>query len=473
MRSGLQSSPQAVSRHVVQGNRWLIKLRWLAAGGIIAGGVVAQALLGYPVPALALTALGLAVAGYNAVLAHVDRRLSRRPAGPARDDQALANVQIGLDLMALAVLIHLSGGIENPFATFFLFHMIIAGILLPPVAAYAQALFASACYATVLLGEQFGLWRHFHIFGAESHRLTDLDVAAQLAVMASALLIAAYLTTTITERLRQRERELAGALDEVQASAQACELARDDLQRTQEMRLRYMRRVSHELRAPLTSIGMSLRVIADGVGKVPPEKQTDLLRRAEARTETLLDMVDDLLVLSRMREAPLQEPMSPVSLPRLIEDVVDTLSDMAAARNQHLLTDIEPALPSIPGQPEGLATMLRNLVGNAIKYTPPGGQITIRAAMHAAPRQVVLQVQDTGQGIAAEEVPRLFDEFFRSESVRQANVHGTGLGLSIVKRVVDTHGGTIEVESELNKGTTFTVRLPVGDEGAAESSESA
>lgn len=458
--------PQVVSYELRYGNRWLIRLRWLAAAGIIGGAVVAGGPLGYPIPVLYLTALGLAVAAYNAALSQAHRRLAQRgqELGPA--GRTLANVQLALDLIALAVLVHLAGGAENPFAIYFLFHMIIAGILLPPQAAYGQASLGSVCYAAVLFGEQYGLWRHWHVFGIEPHRLTDLDVAGHVGVMASALFIAAFLTSTITERLRRRERDLAAALSEVQSSAQACELARDGLQRTQEMRLQYMRRVSHELRAPLASIAMNLRVIGTTVGQDQPEKQRDLVRRAEARAESLLDMVNDLLTLSRIREAPLREPMSAVSVPRLIEDVVDNLADTAAARQQHVTTNIAPALPSIPGQPEGLRTALQNLVGNAIKYTPPGGQILVSAATEAEPPRLVLKVEDTGRGIAPEEIPRLFDEFFRSESVRQANIHGTGLGLSIVKMIVDGHGGTIDVASALTKGTIFTVRLPLSQDAA-------
>ncbi len=452
-------------QELASNNRWLIRLRWLAAVGIVLAAAVASGPLGYPVPLVKLVLLGVAVAAYNAVLAAVARHLRRSGVGNGRAARCLANAQISLDLIALAVLIHLAGGLDNPFALYLVFHMIIASILLPPDHAYAQAALASTLYAAVVFGEHYRLLPHAPIF-AGRELLGGLDTAAHVGVMASALFIAVFLTVTVSQKLRQRERELAEALDEVEHHAASCELAREDLQRTQEMQLQYMRKVSHELRAPLASINMTLRAIRDGRAGDVPDKVRELTARAEARTETLLDTVGDLLTLSRMHQAPLQEPFGRVALSHLVDQAVDALTDSAEQRGVALHVQVDPGLPPLRGQPEGLRTALENLLGNAIKYTPAGGRVTLSAVPADDRRRVLVRIADTGIGIAAADLPRVFDEFFRTEAARALQVHGSGLGLAIVKAVVTAHGGEISVASEVGQGTTFTVALPVAPAAA-------
>lgn len=442
-----------------QNNRWLIQLRWIAAGGIVLSAALAAGPLGYPVPLVKLVLLGVAVAAYNAGLYYVWQRLPGEGHASQTAGRLLANGQIALDLFALAVLLHLAGGIDNPFCVYFVFHMIIASILLPPEDAYGQALLASGLYAFVLLGEHWGVLPHIVIF-PQRGALTLFDVLGHIAVMASALFISVFLTVAVSQRLRQREQELAQALEEVRHYATSCDLAREDLQRTQEMQLQYMRRVSHELRAPLSSVLMTLRALRASLPPEVPEKLQELLQRAEARLETLLDTVGDLLTLSRMRQAPLQEPFSEIAVSHLVEQVLDEMSDIAQQRGVLLEAEMEPGLPPLYGQPEGLRTMLLNLVGNAIKYTPAGGRVTVSVAREEGGGYIVLRVRDTGIGIAPEDLPRIFDEFFRTEAARRLQVHGSGLGLSIVKYTVEAHKGEITVDSELGQGSTFTVRLP-------------
>lgn len=458
-------TPGIIEQELTDGNAWLIRLRWLAAAGIVLAAAIAAGPMRFPVPFVKLTLLGLVVAGYNAVLRHVNQRLRGAGADARLAAQRLADTQIVLDLLALAVLIHYSGGIVNPFAIYLVFHMIIAGILLPPSHAYAQAALASALLATVVLGENYGFLSHVAVFGPHRN-LPLLDLAGYLGVMASALFIAAFLTITVSQKLRQRGVDLAQALDEVERQAQSCELANQNLQQTQEMQVHYMRRVSHELRAPLSSIGMTLRAVRDGLAGDLPQKMRDLVTRAEARTESLLDLVDDLLTLSRMREAPLQEPFTEVAVSHLVERATESMGDYAEQRGVRLEVQVQPGLPPLHGQPEALGTMLLNLVGNGIKYTPRDGQVTLSVVQSEDGKAVVLRVADTGIGISAADMPRLFDEFFRSEAARRSQTHGSGLGLSIVKHIVTTHDGEIGVESEEGKGTTFTVQLPVAGNGA-------
>lgn len=464
--------PQVTEHDLARGNRWLIGLRWVAAAAIIVATVVAAGLLRYPLPTGALLGLGLVVAAYNTALHGARSRLARR-SGPQRvPATALANTQIGLDLLALAFFIHLTGGISSPFSVYLVFHMIVASYLLARPSAYGQAALATVLFAVVVAAEHMGILSHVAVFPGREPAFSALDLAAHVFALASALFITVFLTSAITHQLRERERQLAEAFAVVQEQAQTCEISRAELLRTQELQLRYMRRVSHELRGPLASVGLSLRVIRDGLaGDVDP-KQRELVVRAEARTETLLDLVDDLLTLSRMQDAPVPEPMQPVALEPIVNDVVESLSDTAQAKGVAVVTRIPPDLPALLGQPDGLRTMLLNLLGNGIKYTPRDGRVEVCASTTDGPSGVVITVSDTGMGIAEEDIPRLFEEFFRTESARQSQVHGTGLGLAIVELIVEAHHGTIEVASKVGEGSVFTVTLPIAELPPAEGNAS-
>lgn len=453
--------PQVTEYDLARGNRWLIGLRWVAAAAIIAGAVLGARILHYPLPTGALIALGVVVAAYNAALEGARCLLARRYGSQRTPATWLANTQIGLDLLALAVVVHLTGGVTSPIATYFVFHMIVASYLLAPPAAYGQAALATLLYAAVVAAEHTGVLGHVSVFPGPEPPFTDLDVAAHVLALAFALFVAVFLASAITHQLRERERELAEAFAVVQEQAQTCEISRAELLRTQELQLRYMRRVSHELRGPLASVGLSLRVIRDGLAGELTPKQRELIVRAESRTETLLDLVDDLLTLSRVQEAPLPEPMQPVALETIVNDVVESLADTAQAKGVAVIARIPPDLPSFPGQPDGLRTVLLNLVGNGIKYTPRDGRVEISAVAQDDPPRIVLTVRDTGMGIAEEDIPRLFEEFFRTEAARQSQIHGTGLGLAIVKLIVEAHHGTIDVTSKLGEGSAFTVTLPI------------
>ncbi len=441
-------------------NLWLIYLRWLAAGGIVGSALVAR-VLHYSVPLGALVVLGLVVGAYNVALWLAARRLAAEPSRHAQA-AALANGQILLDLFALAALLHLGGGWQNPFVIYFVFHMIIAGILLSPAAAYAQATVALGLYSAVTSAEQWNFIPRVVVFGRPAVEPTALDVLVRIGVFGSALYITVYLTTTISAVLRQRERELHQALADVRRHAQSCEVALDGLQKAQQMQLRYMRKVAHELRAPLSSIVMMDRALLEGLAGEVAEKPRGMIERTHLRAENALDLVEDLLTLSRLRDAPLQEAATEVTVADLVAEVMAEMADAAGFKSLALDSELSGSPAQVPGQPVGLRTMLGNLVGNAIKYTPAGGQVLIRTR-EAEGGDLLLSVADTGVGIAQEDIPRLFEEFYRTAEARSSQIHGTGLGLSIVQEVVQAHHGTVRVESELGKGTVVEVRLSAGN----------
>jgi signal transduction histidine kinase len=444
--------------------QWFIRLRWLAAVGVVVGTAVGRWFVLAPIEPANLLAVALGIVAYNLLFMAWDQRL-RAKAQTATgwlQAQVFANVQIAADLVTLGVLLHFSGGVENPLCLFFAFHMIIAGILLSPEMAYAQATLATLVFAGVVGLEQTGLVHHVHLglFFAPDFYRAD---AAWLIVLTLGvtLLLIVYMTTSITGRLREREIEAAELTRQVAEKAAALEQAYDDMLETQKLQTTYMRKTSHELRAPLSAIASTLDVIADGVvGELQP-KQEEMLDRARTRVRGLMLLVDDLLTLLRSRAAPPKERFEAVDLGHVVRTVADVLRDRADQGHVALSVDVPAGLPPVWGDDELLDQLATNLVSNAIKYTPAGGEVSVLVV--DAGGSVRLRVTDTGIGIAEQDLPRIFDEFYRTKGGREFTTRGTGLGLSIVKSIADAHGAAVGVESRLGTGTTFVVSFPRGD----------
>lgn len=221
----------------------------------------------------------------------------------------------------------------------------------------------------------------------------------------------------------------------------------------------FMRKVTHELRAPLAAIGTYLKILLEGITGTLTEQQTDMLRRADRRTTMLLEAVNDLLSLSKARLDKPSEAKVEFRLPAVIDSVVTLMLPRATEAGVELVAEAEPALPPIVGSPEDVEELVSNLVSNAVKYTPRGGRVHASAKLNG--EYVLLRVSDTGIGIPPEDMPRLFNEFHRCSNVRQSGIEGTGLGMAIVKTIADRHHAEIHVESKLGQGTTIEVRFPL------------
>ena len=242
---------------------------------------------------------------------------------------------------------------------------------------------------------------------------------------------------------------------------------RDNAKRAEELiRLRdeFVAVVSHELRTPLTSIIGYLELIADGEAGDLTSEQSGYLAIVQRSTNRLVELVGDLLLVAESERGPLALENVETDVGLLAANAVEAARPAADARG--IVLRLEPsAAGRLYGDPTRLAQMLDNLISNAIKFTPEGGRVTVRA--EAVGHNIVFEVADTGDGISAADRERLFDPFFRSREANARAVPGTGLGLTITKAIVDAHGGAIRIESAVGGGTTFRVRIPVGERMAA------
>lgn len=216
--------------------------------------------------------------------------------------------------------------------------------------------------------------------------------------------------------------------------------------------------VSHDLRSPLTAILGYVELI-ERVGPVT-EQQLEFIRRVQVNVRNITSLINDLLDLGRI-EAGFDVRKEMISLPAIVNYAVDGLRSRLSEKNQVLNYAVPEILPSVLGNPIHLRQLVGNLMGNAVKYTPEGGQIDVLA--HADNGQVIVEVGDNGPGIPQADQPYIFDKFYRGSNV-PANSAGTGLGLAIVKSIVDNHQGRIWVESSPGNGTKFTVVLPIANQ---------
>ena len=231
-----------------------------------------------------------------------------------------------------------------------------------------------------------------------------------------------------------------------------------ELTRVADMRRDFVANVSHELKTPLAAIRGYAETLRDGALDDPPVAQRFTARILE-QSRRLQALLDDLLTLSRLESVSHVAEREPVDLNAIIQRAADLLIPAARDRKVHLEVKAEP-VPQISGDADGLERLVLNLVDNAIKYNRPDGRVDVHLGRDDG--HIVLEVADTGIGIPAESLPRIFERFYRVDKGRAREEGGTGLGLAIVKHVAQVHGGQVDVESRAGKGTTFRVRLPLG-----------
>ena len=284
----------------------------------------------------------------------------------------------------------------------------------------------------------------------------------EVTTISQELRIGDSLIRTHTAAVKSEEKEVLGTVTVLEDMTYLLELDR--------MKGDFIAMVSHELRSPIAAIVQNINLILDGLVGDTTEKQQHLLKRAKERSKGLLDLIADLLEISKIEAGMMMQCKEPLQVGEVIGRVVELMEGEVRAKKISLSTKVHltkgslakgppsASLPLVLGDKENLEGVFTNLVSNAIKYTPEGG--TVHIEMSPDGDYVKTVVKDTGIGISEEDLPSIFDKFSRVKSEKTRGIVGTGLGLSIVKNIVEAHLGSISVESKEGKGTTFTVLLP-------------
>jgi two-component system sensor histidine kinase BaeS len=329
-------------------------------------------------------------------------------------------------------------------------------------------------------------WLLFEPFGEpvapvpESHESAFLDRVNQAILLGAvgatgiALLIGVFLARTISRPVREltagTQIVAQGTLghqvpvrtrDELGELAASFNRMSADLAQSTELRRQMTADIAHELRTPLSLIMGYTEALSDGKLEGTPET-FDILHE---EAQHLSRLVDDLRTLSLADAGELSLTRRPTAPRALLERAASAYSAQAQRQGVSLQVEVDPNSPEVEVDPDRLAQVLGNLVSNALRYTPPGGEIVLSAERRAGgsagdPGCLNLHVRDTGAGITPEELPHIFDRFYRVDRSRHQEEGESGLGLAIAKSIVEVHGGVISAESTLGAGTTFTIQLP-------------
>jgi two-component system phosphate regulon sensor histidine kinase PhoR len=236
-----------------------------------------------------------------------------------------------------------------------------------------------------------------------------------------------------------------------------------ELRRLQRIRREFIDNISHELRTPLTTIRLLTELLIGELEALDvPARVRERVAKIDVETGHLVQMVNELLDLSRMEQAVTQLDIAEVSLPAIVSGALDRIRTFAERQGVVLVTDLpgDDSLPRVQGDEERLGQLLVNLLHNAVKFSPEGAQVVVRAALEDP--EVVVSVEDHGSGIPRADLDRIFERFYKVDKARVRGKGGTGLGLSIARHIVEGHGGRIWVESEEGRGSTFRFSIPVG-----------
>ncbi|MFP3936745.1 MAG: sensor histidine kinase [Phycisphaerae bacterium] len=434
---------------------WFIHARWfLGVLGLamllvswVALGVRFQPAGAEPTPVPAVLTIAVVFA-YNACF-NVAYHLSRvRGLVGHTLTVSLALGQILCDIAAICILAHFTGGLENWFIILLLVPVVVATEFLPHATALLAAGAAAAGVHLLGWGELNGFIPHVNVVSESAGSLRKaglyddpyyvLEVTTAMTVTLFAMTIIA---STITRRLRQREHELEQAY-------RHCHLA-------DEAKSFFMRKAGHEMRGPLAATHNILNAI-DATGENLTEEHRRLITRATIRLNGFAAMVDDLRRYSRLQSPHDMLQSGLTELSGVVAEVAENLRPQAAEAKLTLNCNISQV--HIRADRELIRDVVRNLISNAIQYTPAGGEIEVTVRRDG--RDAVLTVADTGMGLSEAAREHIFEDFYRAPEARKAFPEGTGLGLAICRRIAEMHDGSIQARPRETVGTIFEVRLP-------------
>ena len=427
---------------------WLIRLRWLGVLGIVLVTFVSSRILEISIREYSLYIVSAAFLMLNILhrlwLMRIIRSKDRDPARPLR---LLTNFQISTDFIVLTLLLHFSGGIENPFIIYYIFHMIMASIVLSPWESYVQASFAWSLVILLATLEYLGIIPHYPLNGFVSHGLFESRIylfGTGLVFISTSYLVV-YITNSIMMRARRHE--------------EAYLKANRELEKKDEIKNEYVLRITHDIKGHLAAIQSSLSVLHHKpVGSIRQDCK-EFLDIASMRTSTLISFVKDLLYITKLKLSN-DFRTNHFSIRESIHKIVAHLESSAKEKSIRIHVEIDDPVDQISGLQLSIEELITNLLGNAIRYSDPDSDVYLK--VKAWNKQIRIEILDQGQGIPVNEQELVFEEFYRGSSTRDSS-EGTGLGLAIAKKIVQTHGGRIWVESGEGRGSKFCFTLPLND----------
>lgn len=302
-------------------------------------------------------------------------------------------------------------------------------------------------------------------------RLNDSESSYELNAVVAEFNEMAHQLSDLYDNLESQVEERTAQLSRVNEALKAkrvqLERANERLRNENQYKSDFLSMMSHELRTPLTSI-IAFSEMLNRAGDPADEKEAEIRREIEANSHVLLLMINDILEMSRLDAGKTQLVMETVDLGDIVGLVLSVVAPLARRNKVGFTYSIDADVPLVTCDGDRIRHVLENLCGNAMKFTPAQGTVTLSVSYDAAADEVLMSVSDTGIGIAEEDRERIFEKFVQADSSASRRYRGTGLGLALVREYTEMHGGRVELKSELGRGSTFTVHLPVHPAPAAD-----
>ncbi|MFZ6035666.1 MAG: sensor histidine kinase [Patescibacteria group bacterium] len=377
-------------------------------------------------------------------------------------------IGIYLDMIVITLIVHATGGVESIFVPLYLLQLVGTNVHFSALAAPMNLVFGGALFVALITGEYAG-WLPHTTTGVflEPLYLNQKYLFGMALAMISLMGISTYRSGYVVRSLSTVEAELLKANHELVRLNKIYSRVNRRLKEIDQMKTEFISVASHQMRTPLSGVKWVLRMILDGDLGELNQQQHEMLLKGYETNERMILLINDLLNVSRIEEGRFQYRFVHASLEEVVLRIRADLEPVIQKRGVKMKYDRpEPPLPKVNIDPDKIRLAVQNLTDNAIKYTPPGGTVTLRT--YEEHGQLIFSVQDTGVGIPVDQQGRIFSKFFRADNVIRMQTDGSGLGLFIAKNIVENHRGTIWFESNEGKGTTFYFSLPLHDATVSE-----
>ena len=437
----------SLEKELVESLSRFVNLRWVMVIGIFVTSKFAKFGLGIDLPIIPIFIVTFCILIFNLICLYLQKHV--------KSYESFANLQISVDWIALVFLVHYTGGIESPVIFYFIFHVIISAILLSEKKCYLQTSFALILIISLSILEYFHVIPHVHIKELFPNPVYDngLYLLSIIFFSITSLYISAYLATSVNNRLRKRENEIVTLKNEITD-------AYNKLEAIDREKSEFTYKVTHELRSPLSAIQSLLKSIEEGYAGEISEKARDLVIRSEKRTSFLITLVNGLLdLIAGKIGKPKEGDIKLIDINIAVKNTLHLMQEKTKAKNLKIIIKTTPEPSYLNIVPDDFDIILTNLIDNSVKYTEQEGTISINSTI--TDKEVKLEISDTGIGITTEDLNKIFNEFYRSKNAKVAELRGTGLGMSIVKNLIKQYGGSIDVQSQIEKGTTVTISFPI------------
>ena len=423
---------------------WLIKIRWIAIVGLTLAILLSQNFLKLQIPYSNLYSVVVILLIFNLIYLFGGNKF-KQTLLENKHVKKFINLQITIDFILLTIILHYSGGIENPFIVFFIFHMLVASISLSKLDSYIQTTIALVLFISLVFLENSNRISHVclndNICEVLHNDIEYLLIAIFVFTISSYLVV--YIMTTIMDQIRRQQLIISDANKEL--------LKKDKIKNE------YVQRVTHDIKGHLAVVFSSLEILKrKSFGPINDDYE-NIIQRAYKRTDSLIDFIEELLKITNLRLSN-QKDISIFSIPETIQKSISDCEHLASDKKMILQFNIDKNVGNFEGEAFSVEEAITNLLQNAIKYTPENGTVKLNSFVEN--NFIRIDISDTGIGIPEKDLDRIFDEFFRASNVKRS-YEGGGLGLALVKQIVKRQKGEISVQSTLGEGSTFTIKLPI------------